>query len=119
MPLTLQQVREMQEDFDKRHNGSIPFYEAVDGRNIEALEHLIVCLVGEVGEFANITKKIRRGDHALEEKREELGEELIDSFIYLIKIANQLGIDLESGFLRKTEKNKVKFEPLMIQENSA
>ncbi|PKI11185.1 nucleotide pyrophosphohydrolase, partial [Shewanella sp. 11B5] len=41
--------------------------------------------------------------------KSDLDEELIDTFIYLVKIANQFNVDLEKGFLNKLEKNKARF----------
>lgn len=40
-------------------------------------------LTGELGETANIVKKIARGDFPLEEKKEELSKEMADMFAYL------------------------------------
>ncbi|ELF2482516.1 nucleotide pyrophosphohydrolase, partial [Escherichia coli] len=51
-----------------------------------------------------------RGDKVLNEVKAELDEELVDTFIYLIKIANQFDVDLESGFMAKLEKNKKRFK---------
>ncbi|MEH2402837.1 MazG nucleotide pyrophosphohydrolase domain-containing protein [Nostoc sp.] len=110
MRITLHEIKRLQEEFDKSHQGKIPFYEKISENNIDVLEHLIVCLVGEIGEFSNIVKKIRRGDFQLEDKKNVLDEELIDIFIYLIKISNQMDVDLEDGFLNKLEKNKNRFE---------
>jgi NTP pyrophosphatase (non-canonical NTP hydrolase) len=45
----------------------------------------------------------------LSDARPALDDELVDTFIYLIKIANQLGVDLEAGFLRKTTQNAERF----------
>ena len=114
MRLTLQQIKELQEQFDKGHEGNIPFYEDINEDNLEVLEHLIVCLVGEMGEFANILKKCKRGDFSLPDKKEELDEELTDMFIYLIKISNQLKVDLEKHFLEKMEQNRLKFQKYEI-----
>ncbi len=86
-----------------------PFYVPISADNLQDLEHLVVCLIGEVGEFANELKKIVRGDASYEERQNELAEELADSFIYLMKIAAQTGIDLESEFLKKLEKNYQRF----------
>lgn len=36
----------------------------------------------------------------------EIGDELADIFIYICAIANRKGIDLETAFLQKEEKNK-------------
>ena len=38
-----------------------------------------------------------------------LPDELADVFIYVIKLADQLGIDLEQAFLEKVELNKERF----------
>lgn len=107
---SIKELQELQKEFDLNHEGDEPFYQEINNKNIEALEHLIVCLVGEVGEFSNIVKKIKRGDFKYSEKSSELSEELADTFIYLIKIANQMNLDLETIFLDKLDKNKTRFE---------
>ena len=111
MNLTLKEICEKQEDFDKKTAiKGRGFYKKINGSNLHELEHLIVCLLGELGEFSNITEKIVRGDKVLNEVKAELDEELVDTFIYLIKIANQFDVDLESGFMAKLEKNKKRFK---------
>ncbi|MEK3885734.1 MazG nucleotide pyrophosphohydrolase domain-containing protein [Paenibacillus sp. PL2-23] len=117
MPLSIKEIKLLQERFDKMHGGRKPFFEKVTEENIEVLEHLIVCLVGEVGEFSNIVKKISRGDFTYNEKIDELKDELADIFIYLIKISNQSEIDLEKCFLEKLEKNQKRFERYEINED--
>ena len=49
---------------------------------------------GELGEAANLIKKIERGDFTLEEKREELGKEFADILTYLDILAYRAGVDL-------------------------
>jgi NTP pyrophosphatase (non-canonical NTP hydrolase) len=56
---------------------------------------------GEVGEAANIIKKIRRGDFSLAEKREDLAMELADIFIYLDILATKAGINLGEAIKTK------------------
>lgn len=51
-------------------------------------------LAGEVGEAANIIKKIERGDKTLEEARQDLADELADVMAYLDILAFRAGIDL-------------------------
>jgi NTP pyrophosphatase (non-canonical NTP hydrolase) len=58
-------------------------------------------LAGEVGEAANIIKKIRRGDVSLEEIRGELGKEFADILAYLVLLAYQAGVDLEDAAIEK------------------
>ncbi len=107
---SIDDLKYIQKEFDLTHQGKIPFYEKIDNHNIEVLEHLLVCIFGEIGEFANIVKKIKRGDFDLSEKEDELSDELADIFIYLLKISNQMDIDLEKAFFEKLEKNKIRFQ---------
>lgn len=51
-------------------------------------------VLGELGEAANLIKKIERGDFELAEVREELGKEFADAVIYLDILAFRAGIDL-------------------------
>lgn len=60
-----------------------------------SLTDWMTAVAGEVGEAANIIKKIRRGDMTLEEARPALGRELADVLIYLDILAFQAGIELE------------------------
>jgi NTP pyrophosphatase (non-canonical NTP hydrolase) len=51
-------------------------------------------IVGELGEYANLKKKVERGDLSIDEAKIELGKELADVMIYLDLLAYRLGIDL-------------------------
>lgn len=117
MSRTLKELLEEQAQFDKSHASKIPFFEEITQDNIEALEHLIVCLVGEVGELANIVKKIRRGDRDLDGSRQEMTEEIADVFIYLMKLSLQLSVDLESAYDRKMSENAVRFRKYVDDRN--
>lgn len=54
-------------------------------------------LAGEVGEAANLIKKIERGDLDLDEAREALADELCDIVTYLDLLAHRAGIDLAAA----------------------
>lgn len=41
--------------------------------------------------------------------REELSDEMADIAIYLIELADNIGIDLETAILRKIDKNEAKY----------
>ena len=58
-------------------------------------------ITGELGEAANIIKKIRRGDFTLEEVRDELAKELADVQIYLDLLAMSAGVDLGQATMDK------------------
>jgi NTP pyrophosphatase (non-canonical NTP hydrolase) len=51
-------------------------------------------VVGELGEYANLRKKVERGDLTMDQAHERLSSELADVVIYLDLLAAQLCIDL-------------------------
>lgn len=110
--MELAKLIQLQTEFDREHGVVKPFFVPISSGNLHELEHLVVCLIGEVGEFANELKKVVRGDSPYEESQVRLAEELTDTFIYLVKIAAQTGIDLESEYLKKLEKNRRRFPRL-------
>lgn len=66
-----------------------------------SLGEWMCALTGEVGEAANVIKKIRRGDVTLDEVREDLASELADIQIYLDLLAFQCDIDLGAATITK------------------
>lgn len=107
--MELHELIQRQIDFDRNHKGRKEFFTVVSDSNIEDLEHLLVCLVGEVGEFANLVKKVSRGDFTISDCKEDLTDELADILIYLLKAFAQLQIDPEKAFLAKLEQNEKRF----------
>jgi len=73
---------------------------------INYLEHILVCMMGELGEFANEVKKCHRDKTW---KEQELKEELTDTFIFLLKLAMTLKMDMKGEFYKKMEKNDKRF----------
>lgn len=57
--------------------------------------------LGELGEAANIIKKIERGDFELASVRKELANELADVAIYLDLLAEKAGINLGQATMDK------------------
>ena len=57
--------------------------------------------LGELGEAANIIKKIERGDTTLEDVKGKLADELADAVIYLDLLAFRAGIDLGNATMDK------------------
>lgn len=58
-------------------------------------------VVGELGEYANLRKKVERGDMTLDEARDKLADELADVVIYLDILATQLGVSLGEAVISK------------------
>lgn len=58
-------------------------------------------VVGELGEFANINKKVDRGDLTPAEALPAISKELADTLAYLVIMADQLGVDLSAASVQK------------------
>ncbi|MEH6474077.1 MAG: MazG-like family protein [Sneathiella sp.] len=69
-----------------------------------SLNDWFAALIGEVGEAANISKKIKRGDFSLAEVRDHFANELADVQIYLDLLAAKAGIDLGEATVKKFNK---------------
>jgi NTP pyrophosphatase (non-canonical NTP hydrolase) len=111
MSRTISELTKTQREFDSHHGRpGHNWAQRIDQNHIPLLLELTVALTGEVGEFANIAKKVARGDFSLSEGRPHLAGELADIFIYLLKLADQLEIDLEGEFYRKLEINEKRFK---------
>ncbi|MER8565937.1 hypothetical protein NKH85_19725 [Mesorhizobium sp. M0924] len=111
--MTLNDLVAVQRAFDARH-GWTP--DQQDVRSVlNFLARDTIGLVGEVGEFANELKKLQLVE-GLDEFTPEwssrlpnLSEEIVDTLIYVIRIASHLEIDLEVEYATKLEKNRARF----------
>jgi deoxyguanosine kinase len=98
------------------------FHRALDQEKgfIADLYFNYICLTEEVGELGRVLKHAWRQqerlmpqvgnrqeahDRTLETSRAELQEELADALAYLLKIANDAGVDLETAYLKKMGQN--------------
>ena len=75
------------------------------------IEHHVLALCGEVGELANLTKKIQRGslDPSNEKVMTEFRMELADILTYLLVIAGRTSTDLANAYEVKRTENKRRF----------
>lgn len=87
------------------------FGDTVDPKNISGIIHHTLALAGEVGELANIIKKIDRGslDPRQPRVRFDLSMELTDVFIYVLNLGALLGVDLEEAYKQKRAVNEQRF----------
>lgn len=58
-------------------------------------------VTGELGELANLLKKVQRGDFTLEEARPSIAKELADVVTYLDILAFRAGVDLGEATAEK------------------
>ena len=108
--MELEEIMKQQLEFDKKHASEFEWSLPISEKTVDMLGFLIVAMTGELGELSNVVKKILRGDHTLEFSKEQIKDELVDIFIYLIKICNQMSIDLEELFLCKLNNNIKRFK---------
>jgi len=87
------------------------FGDRFDPKSWEAIMHHTVALAGEVGEFANIVKKVDRGSLNLGDAatRVEMAEELTDVLIYVLNLAGVMDVDLAELYKMKRTKNEQRF----------
>lgn len=104
-------------DADRRRGFSVDF-ETDEERHRQLMRDL-VGLVGEVGEFANLLKKVdlrlanREYDGPkLAEAAPHLREELADAVIYIFRLSEILGGDLERELLAKMQFNDDRYRDL-------
>ena len=106
--MELSEIMKIHEEFEKRHG----WHSKPDLFSDEFMDRIfrdVVLMTGELGEFANKAKKMRR-DGWTKEDIEELREELVDLFMYLLKTAITLDMNLEEEYLKKLEKNEKRFK---------
>jgi len=102
MPLdfeTLRRANTMRLPQFKNPKGE-PAHSEPDGSDW-ALSAWCNAVCGELGEAANLIKKIERGDFTLEEAREALGKEFADINTYLDILAMRAGINLGDAIVAK------------------
>lgn len=77
-----------------------PAHSEPDGSDWCLAQWSNACL-GELGEAANIIKKIERGDVTMDDARPLLADELADTLTYLDLLAKRAGIDLSDATIAK------------------
>jgi NTP pyrophosphatase (non-canonical NTP hydrolase) len=72
--------------------------------------NLLLALVSEVGEAAEVLRWQGDADPAIPERqREHWGEELADIFILLVRLADRSGVDLTAAFAAKLAKARLSY----------
>lgn len=66
-----------------------------------SLSDWMLAATGELGELANLIKKVNRGDFTLQSKSVDIADEIADVVIYLDILAHKAGINLGEAVTRK------------------
>ena len=89
------------------------FADSRDWQQFHTARNLVLALVGETGELAaefqwigddNIVSALQDAD-----KREAVGSELADVFIYLLRLSDVIGIDLAEELKKKIALNEERY----------
>jgi NTP pyrophosphatase (non-canonical NTP hydrolase) len=111
--MDIKEIAKFQKGFDEKHGWD--WSKSSQEEKIKHLQYGTIALAGEVGEFANTVKKILRefnfSKKIPKKEYEKLKEEVIDIFIYTIKLADQiLEVDVEKEYFKKMKMNEKRFE---------
>lgn len=113
--MDLQTLLNMQRDFDQRHGWSLDT--VPPDRRLDMLEQEIIGLMGEVGELANLVKKARldvdrfsTASEAFDQITSGMREELVDIFIYLLRLFGLTETDIAAEYGKKLKINIGRFK---------
>lgn len=99
-----------------RNANGEPAHSEADGSDW-GLGDWCTAVTGEVGELANLLKKVRRGDLTLEQARAAIATELADVVIYLDILAFRCGVDLGEATVAKFNAVSARVEsPVRFEE---
>lgn len=72
---------------------------------------LILAACGEIGELANLQKKVERGTHSPDDVTGQMVDEAMDALIYLFCYLEHEGQDLAVLYDKIRERNVKRFQP--------
>jgi NTP pyrophosphatase (non-canonical NTP hydrolase) len=120
--MDIKELIAIQKEFDSQHGWLLKSEDA--NELLLLIRKDLIGLFGEVGEFANIIKKISlevdlnqnspKTKSIFEKHQRDLELEIVDSLIYIIRLATHLNMDIEKDYLNKLEFNRNKYRPYEI-----
>jgi NTP pyrophosphatase (non-canonical NTP hydrolase) len=98
-------------DIEKLQERLQAFADARDWNQFHSPKNLSMALIVEAGELAEHFQWLTQEESYKlpADKLEKVGEELADTFVYLVRLASQLGIDLPQAVDRKIKMNEEKY----------
>jgi NTP pyrophosphatase (non-canonical NTP hydrolase) len=85
------------------------FTESRDWGRFHDVKSLTLALAGEVGEVAELVQWLPAGTVVDGDLRVRLGEELADVLLYLVRLADVVGVDLGAEAAKKLALNEQRF----------
>ena len=107
-------------DIEKLQRRLQAFADERDWNQFHSPKNLSMALIVEAGELAEHFQWLTQEESfgLADDKREAVGEELADIFVYLVRLADQLDIDLPAAVDRKIALNEKKY-PVDVVRGSA
>lgn len=107
-------------DIEKLQQRLQAFADRRDWNQFHSPKNLSMALIVEAGELAEHFQWLTQAEsfELADDKLEKVGEELADVFVYLVRLADQLKIDLPAAVERKIELNEAKY-PADVVRGSA
>jgi dCTP diphosphatase len=96
------------------------FADERDWNQFHSPKNLSMALIAEAAELVEHFQWLSEDDsfNLTEEKLGEVGEELADIFLYLARLSDRLGIDLETALSKKIEQNRLKYPAEKVKGSS-
>ena len=93
------------------------FAERRDWKQFHSPKNLSMALIVEAGELAEHFQWLTQDEsfNLPDDKLQDVGEELADIFVYLVRLADQLGIDLPEAVDRKIALNEAKYPADLVR----
>ena len=97
------------------------FAEERDWDQFHSPKNLVMALTSEVGELTELFQWLTEGQSSIKDdssKTDEIRQEIADIFIYLLRLADKLDIDIEEAIREKIEINAKKY-PIDLAKGNA
>ena len=98
-------------DIEKLQQRLQAFADQRDWNQFHSPKNLSMALIVEAGELAEHFQWLTQDEsyQLADDKLKKVGEELADIFVYLVRLSDQLGIDLSTAVDRKIKLNEKKY----------
>lgn len=96
-------------EFEQLRQKLTQFGQERDWQQFHSPKNLSMALSVEVAELVEHFQWLSEADSYEPEKHQAIAEEIADIQMYLILLANQLGVDIKKTVEKKIEKNKLRF----------
>ena len=104
-------------DLNKLKRNLAEFTAERDWDQFHSPKNLVMALTGEVGELNELFQWLTE-EQSKNLQNEEIKNEIADIFIYIIRLADKLDIDIEEAVKKKMEINKNKYPIELSRGNS-